>query len=486
MPHDFLSDFLVKLQDADELVRVSAPVDSSLELAAIVDRVTKSRSGGPALLFENVKNGSMPIVANLLGNRRRLCLALGVDSVEQLSTKLLDSPSSDTGGWLDALKFSPSSAGLSKFAPRMIKTAVCQQVVKLGRDVNLWDLPVPRSWPGEANPVITAAQVLTLDPQTNARHVERFPLQVLGQQQLVPHWHRHHSAHRHWRAALRDQKQFPIAISLGGDPSFAVMTAAPLPPGTDELVFGGFLRCAGVDLVKGRTQPLDVPAGSEIVIEGFIDCTSPLVDAPPIASGSGFYSSSESLPTIQVTAITHRANPVLPVIAPGPPPCEESWITLAVERLFLPVIQRLAPEIVDVHQPFAGAGRNLLFVSIRKEHPQQARQVLNALWGSRQFGRHKQIVIVDADVNVRDEQTVWFALGSHTHPGRDVILNEGPTAMDDHATPVRGHGHKIGIDATRKLPEEGHHRTWPDALVMTQDVLQSLQNRWPDFGLGEQ
>ena len=484
MPHDFVSDFLAKLQDAGELVRVAAPVDAALELAAITDRAAKSPEGGPAILFESVKNSSMPVVANLLGSRRRLCLALGVDSLDQASAmmdRMLNGEASS--GWLDALKLTATLSPSNRVAPRVIKTAVCQQVVKLGRDVNLWDLPIPRCWPDEANPTLTAAQTLTRHPTTGAEHWGSYPLQVVGPREIVPHWHRQHEGHRHWQTAVRERKQLPVAMSLGGDPLLTLMAAAPLPVGVDRGLFGGHLRGASLDLVKGRSVELDVPAGAEIIIEGYIDHAAAPQMAPPIASGSGHYSLPEELPVIQVTAITHRANPVLPVVVAGRPPCEESWISLALERLFLPMVRRLIPEVIDWHQPFAGAGRHLLFVSICKESPQQARRVLSALRGLNHFGQSKLIVVVDADVNVQHEAEVWFAVGSHAHPGRDYVFHEGPTFMDDHAAPLRGIGHAVGIDATRKLPDEGHPRAWPPALQHPDELLARVQERWSELGM---
>ncbi|MEI8381462.1 MAG: UbiD family decarboxylase [Planctomycetota bacterium] len=486
MPHEFLSDFVSRLQDAGELVRISAPVDTGLEVAAITDRVCKSPDGGPALLFEKPKNSSIPVITNLLGSRRRLCLALGIDSLDQLTDRLGRQLRSESGGWLEALKLAPSTSGLSKFAPRTIKTAVCQQVVKLGRDVSLWDLPIPRHWPDEANPVITAAHIVTQDQETGARSVERIPIQVVGQNQVVPHWNRYHAAFRHWQSAVRLQRQFPVGIALGGDPIQMLMSAGSLVAPSDSLLLGGFLRGSGLDLVKARTIELEVPAASEIVIEGYIDYAEQPVEAPSIAGTAGHYLPAEPLPVIQVTAITHRANPLLPAIVPGPPPSEESWIGLAVERLSLAAVKAIIPEIVDLHHPFAGAGQNLLFVSIRKEHPLQAPQVLNGLWGSRLVGLNKMIVIVDADVNVQREADVWFAVGSYANPERDVISVDGPTFMDDPSTDIRGVGRKLGIDATRKFSEETRHRGSPRPLAMPAELLTQLNGRWNEFGLREE
>jgi 4-hydroxy-3-polyprenylbenzoate decarboxylase len=482
MPHEFLSDFLSKLQDAGELLRIPAPVDTALEMAAITDRVCKSPGGGPALMFEKPGKSSIPVVTNLLGSRHRLCLALGVDSLDQLPDRMNRLLQPDSGGWLEALKLVPSISGLAKFAPRIIKTAVCQQVVKLGRDVNVWDLPIPRCWAEETNPVITAAQIVTHDPASGTRGVARFPVQVIGQQQLVPHWHRHHAGFQHWQSAVREQRQLPVAVALGGDPLLALMTAAPVVSPAETLLFGGFLRGAAIDLVRARSVELEVPAASEVVLEGYIDFAAPLTEAPSIAGGAGHYLPAEALPVIQVTAVTHRANPLLPVIVPGPPPSEESWIALAVERLSLPIARATIPEIVDIHQPFSGSGRNLLFVSIRKDHPLQARQVLNALWGSRLLGLNKTIVVVDADVNVQHEDAVWYAVSSNVNPGRDLIVSEGPTHMDDQTTEHRGLGQKLGIDATRKHPGEAHNRTPPAPLKVPAELSAQLQQRWQELG----
>lgn len=487
MAHEFLTDFLAKLQDAGELVRVAAPVDAALELSAIVERVTRAEDGGPALFFENVKNSPIPVVANLLGSRRRLCLALGVDSLDQASSAMDRLLNGETAtGWLDALKLTAPASASNRFAPRVIKTAVCQQVVKLGRDVNLWDLPVPRCWPDEANPTLTAAQTLTRHPLTNVEHWGSYPLQVIGPREVVPHWHRQHEGYRHWQTAVRERKQLPVAMSLGGDPLLGLMASAPLLPGLDRGLFGGLLRGASLDLVRGRSVELDVPAGAEIIIEGYIDHAATPQMAPSIASDSGHYSLPEELPVIQVTAVTHRANPVLPVVIASRPPNESSWMSLALDRLFLPLVQRLIPEVVDWHRPFSGGSRHMLFVSIRKDAPHQARRVLNALWGATAFGSSKLTVVVDADVNVQREADVWFAVGSHTHPGRDLIFNPGSTQMDDHAAPVRGIGHAVGLDATRKFTDEGHPRAWPLPLQHSEELSTSVAERWSELGLGGQ
>ena len=484
MPHEFLSDFISKLEDAGELVRISAPVDAALELAIITDRISKSPGGGPALIFENVKNCSIPVITNVLGSHARLGLAWGVDSLDQASVALDRLLNREfQGGWLDALKMTALMTPPNRFAPRLIKTAACQQVVKIGRDVNLWDLPIPRCWPDESHPVLTAAQTITSHPLSGAVHFGWHPLQVVGSKELLPHWHRFHDGYRHWQTAVRERKQLPVAISLGGDPLLTLMAAAPFPGGTDRRLFGGFLRGGSLDHVVGRSVELNVPAGAEIILEGYIDHMAAPVAASPIACHSGCYSLPDELPVIHVTAITHRANPILPVIMTGRPPSENSWISLALDRLFLPLTRRLIPEVIDWHRPCAGAGRNLLFVSMLKESPLQARRVLNALWGLGHFGQSKIIVIVDADVRVHKEEDVWFAVGAHAHPDRDYVFNHGPVSMDDHATPTRGVGCNLGIDATRKFSEESHSRSWPADLQHSDELIRKVIDRWQELGL---
>jgi 4-hydroxy-3-polyprenylbenzoate decarboxylase len=483
MPYEFLSDFLSRLQDAGELVRISAAVDTGLEMAAITERVGNTADGGPALLFEKPRTGSIPVVTNLLGSRRRLCLALGVDSLDQLVDRMNRGLQPESANWLEALRLVPATAGMSKFAPRIIRTAVCQQVVRLGRDVNLWDLPIPRSWPDEANPVITAGQIVTQDPASSSLSLARFPVQVIGQQQLVPHWNRNHAGYHHWQAAVKANRQFPVAVALGGDPVSLLATATRIPGFTESLLFSGFLRGASLDLVKARSIELEVPAASEIVLEGYIDYAGDLAPAPPIASGCGHYLPGEPLPVIHITGMTHRANPVLPAIIPGAPPSEESWLGLALERLHLAYLQAIQPDIVDIHEPFSGANRNLLFVSLRKQHPLHARQVLNALWGSPLVGLSKTIVLVDAEVDIHREEDVWFAVGANANPRQDLIVSEGPTHMDDYSTEYRGIGPKLGIDATRKLPDETGHRASPRPLVMSEEILSRVRDRWAEFGL---
>jgi len=483
MNYDNLSDFISELEDDEELVRIPVEVDPVLEISAITDRLCKNSSDGPAVFFENVKGHSIPVVTNLLGSRQRLCKALRVDSFDDLAARIVgliqpDLPQS----WTETLKLVPQMTQLTRLPPKSVRSGVCQQVVKMGRDVDLAELPIPQIWPDDAGPTMTAGQVFTKHPETGVRNVGLYPLEVRGRNTLVVHWNERQGGWRNFQAYQQAGRPMPLAVSLGGDPAFVYMAHAPLPVNTDECLLGGFLRGKNIELVGCRSVDLEVPAFAEIVLEGTIDPAAPLSESGPIGEGTGFYSVRSEQPVMDVTAITHRSNPICPVMIPGKPPVESDWLHQATVRLLLPFVRLFIPDVVDLHMPRCGAYRNLLFVSLRKRHPQQARQVMNALWGLDSLTTCKMIVVVDENVNVQDEQAVWFHVGANSHPGRDVLFCEGPTGSSDHAAPIRGLGHKMGIDATAKLPREGHPRPWPAPLQMTSETIDLIDRRWQEYG----
>lgn len=483
MYHD-LPEFLSELEDDGELVRISVEADPVLEIAEITNRACQSPGGGPALFFENVKGHSIPIVTNLLGNRVRISKALRTNSFDDVASRIAGLIQPELpDGWLETLKLIPHFSQLTKLPPKTVDTGVCQQVVHMGSDVDLNMLPIPHIWPGDSGPAITAGQVYTQHPTSSVRNVGLYPLTVRDRTSLSIHWHAQQDGWSHLEECRRHgRQQMPIAVALGGDPVYTYMAHAPLPPNTDECLLGGFLRSQNVELVRCRSIDLEVPAQAEIVIEGHIDVTAELESAGPLGTSTGFYSPAAELPTMHVTAITQRSNPVFPAMILGKHPVEEFWLNRATERIFLPLVKLFVPELVDLHQPPAGNFRNLLFVSIRKQYPQQARKVMHALWSFGRLAVSKIIVVVDEDVDVQDENQVWFTVGSHTHPGRDVLFCEGPAHPLDHAAPVAGMGHKMGIDATRKLPDEGHPRPWPETLSMPADISELVTNRWSEYG----
>lgn len=496
MASDHLADWLTQWHDVRELVRVSAEVDAVHEIAAITDRM-RSDQGGPALLFDHVRGQTTPVVTNLLGSPRRLSAAFGVSSLDALSQRIDDWLSiSLPRGRLDTWKLLPRLAELSQWSPTVVKTGLCQQVVKLGRDVNLAELPALTMWPGDAAPTITWGQLHTTtlagDGDTAAsqgqasgsqRQVCVAPFEVRGRDGLLIH---SDETSELWSLLVEygsRGQQMPVAVVLGGEPITSVASWAPLPGRTDPLVFAGFLRNRPVELVAARSVPLMVPASAEIVIEGFVDPQDAYESAGPISRETGFFGPTESLPLMRVTAITHRANPVFPAMVPGSAPSESHWLDRACERLLLPLAKLWIPELIDWRWPFAGASRHVVFVSIRKTYAQQTRKVMHALWSLPRAATAKMLIVVDDDIDVRDENAVWSCVAAHADPACDLILWDGPADPLDHATAVRGAGRKVGIDATHKLPKESDASRVARPLRWTAEIEQRLQARWPEFGL---
>jgi 4-hydroxy-3-polyprenylbenzoate decarboxylase len=485
MPYHRLADFLVALHDDGDLVRIAAEVDPVYELAAVTDRVIRSRGdGGPALLFENVTGSSFPVVSNLLGTERRICRALGVGTFDEAAQRLVSAVTPEIPeGWADSLRLLPRLSQLASVPPRVVKSGACQQVVKLGTDVNLAELPIPHFWPGETHRTVTAAQVCLRSLTTGARHIGRYPLQVAGRNTLVLHWGIHDDAAHIHQEYIAAERQMPVAIALGGDPVLTCAAAAPLPPGADALLLTGLLHGLGVEVVRGRSVEIEAPANAEFILEGYVAPADAAGGMGAAASPQGFVLEHRELPTLQVTALTHRANPVLPVIVRGQPPSEEQCLNRLTGRLLLPFVRYFLPEVVDFNLPESGGVSRLLFVSIRKQYPRQAARVMHALWSLRPLLCVKTIVTVDADVDVQDERQVWLAAAAHLDAGRDVIVAEGPRDMDDFSTPIAGVGGKLGLDATRKTAGEGARQPGAPAARPPLDVLQRVSARWQEFGL---
>jgi len=486
MNADQLADFVADFEETGQLVRISAPVESELEITAITEHVIKSNQdeNAPALFFDNVVGHKIPVLTNLYGSLPRLLQILRTDSLDAIADRVAGLLSPDLPeGWLDSLRMVPQFSQLLNIKPRIVKTATCQQVVKLGRDVNLKEFPLLKCWPDEAFPTITAAQIVTFDPETNARFINARPIQVISDQQLAIRWSQHDAGYQLLQKYQARAQQMPVAIVIGGDPVELYSAHAPLPAPTDPYAFSGFLRNRALELVRARTIEIDVPAQAEIVMEGFIDTTAEPLEVGPVANPTGFYSTAETVLPLHLSAVTQRANPIWPAMIPAAPPAEEGVFSRATERIFLPLLKLMIPEIVDVHFPPAGAGRFLMFVSIQKAYPQQARRVVNALWSLHSLLSLKMIVVVDDDANVHDEQDVWYRVSTNMNPGRDLILSEGPGDVYDHSATVQGIGHKLGLDATRKSSAEGHPREWPTALTMPTEIQQRLQSRLDEFGL---
>jgi 4-hydroxy-3-polyprenylbenzoate decarboxylase len=344
-------------------------------------------------------------------------------------------------------------------------------------------LPALKCWPGDGGRYITLGAVLTRNPQTGLDNLGMYRVQLIGPKLAAMHWHVHHDGARHWRMYRQAGKRMSVAVVLGGPSVLPYAATCPLPPDVSEILVAGFLSGSGIELLPCKTSELHVPATAEIVIEGYIDPTDELILEGPFGDHTGFYSPADYYPRVHITAITHRRGCIFPATVVGRPPMEDYYFGKATERIFLPVLQMLVPDLIDYHLPMFGAFHNCLFAKIRKEYPYQARRVMQAIWGSGQMALTKIIIVVDDDVNVHDEQDVLFHLCANVDPRRDTLIVDGPLDILDHAAPHCGAGSKIGIDATRKLPGEGQVRPWPEPIVMSQDVKDLLTRRWAEYGV---
>ncbi|MBB6431190.1 UbiD family decarboxylase [Algisphaera agarilytica] len=574
MTYSNLRTFVEALESAGELRRISVPVSSMLEITEIADRVSKSPAasvsefakdfdphhadlGGSALLFENVQTpegqAKFPLLINAFGSYRRMEMAMGCAEASGAS-----------GGGFDGLaervaslvKPEPPSSLMEKVKkgvelakvagqvpPKVVKSGLCQEVVKVGDEINLFDLPIIKCWPDDGDPrtcgyglspekagtaqgqgrYITLAGMYTIHPDDAgkpdgdprpSRNVGMYRAQLLDRNHTAMHWHMHHDGASHWRAWKKHNTAkgdhtggMPCAIVLGGESVLPYSATAPLPPGISELMFAGFLNQGSIKLVKCKTVDMHVPANAEIVIEGYVSTEAGPIgydprprygEAPPdlgpgavfegpFGDHTGFYSLPDRYPVFTVTAITHREKPIYPTTIVGRPPQEDYYLGKATERVFLPLLKTLIPDIIDYDLPMFGCFHNCAFIKIKKEYPLQARRVMHAVWGAGQMAWTKSIVVVDDDVNVHDHEEVLFHLLANADPGRDIEFANGPLDILDHAAPRLGAGTKIGLDATRKIPGEEVNgnpvRDWPTILNMSDDIRQRVSERWSEYGL---
>ncbi|MDH5804966.1 MAG: menaquinone biosynthesis decarboxylase [Gemmatimonadota bacterium] len=479
-----------ELEKNGELIRVKRPVSVDREIAEIADRCMKSRGGGPALLFEQplLADGSiasMPVAINLFGSMRRMAMSMGVEQLDEIGNRIADLVQMKMpDSWKEKLELFPKLAEVLKFPPRTMKgTPPCQEVVVKGADVDLSRLPVLTCWPDDGGPYITLPQVVSVDPSTGIRNVGMYRVQVLDRSRVAMHWQRHKVGAAHWREMAARGEKMSVAIVLGADPASIFSASAPLPPNIDEYIFAGFLRRKPVTLAKAVTSDLMVPAEADIVIEGYIDPAEDLVVEGPFGDHTGFYSLADYYPAVHVTAVTMRSEPIYPTTIVGRPPMEDFYMGHATERIFLPLLRLTVPEIVDYHMPAAGIFHNLVFVSIDKQYPGHAWKVMNALWGMGLMSLAKIIVVVDKEVNVKDQEEAWWVALNNIDPERDTRFTMGPVDVLDHASRAFTYGSKMGIDATTKWPEEGFDREWPDVVVMDEETKANVDAIWSELGI---
>ena len=448
MSYRCLADFLEDLGHAGELTRVDDPVDPALEIAEMASQAAKL--GGAAILFGDVQGHDLPVLCNLLATEGRICRALGIRSLDETTERidrLLDA--SEPEGWFERLKSGVQPVVLTSVMPRQVKSAACQQIVRLGGDIDLGELPMLQVAPEEVGRSITAAAVFSAEPDSHRPVVGRFGLQPLDNSRLAICW----AAHDDHARLLSDyrvrEQQMPVAIVLGGDPALLLAAAAPLPPGGDVCAMAGLLREKPLDVVACRSVDLQVPAEAEIVLEGFVDPTQPPVTAGPFCGPTGHLTLPRPAPVMQVTTLTHRANPIFTAMIPGQPPHEACTMDRAMQRVFLPLTRLAMPELVDYDMPEFAAARHWATVSIRKTYPGQGRRAAHAAWGLPPIRFAKMLVVVDCDVDVHDRDQVLAAVSANMNPARDVLIEQGPSDPLDPAAPTDALGQKMAVDATR-------------------------------------
>jgi 4-hydroxy-3-polyprenylbenzoate decarboxylase len=541
LPFDDLRQWIAALDRAGELKRIQTEVDPILEIAEITDRVSKmhtwrqpprlsgqgearpssSTPGGPALLFQNIKGhpGSQVLI-NQFGSAARMKLALGVTSFDEFGDRIrmfMDVKSPQ--GFLDKLKMLPLLTEAGKFFPKTIATGPCKEVIKRG-NFSLLDFPILQCWPQDAGRFITLPCVTTRDPKTGKRNLGMYRLQVYDAKTTGAHWQRQKIAAEHYRQALRNfansnttktvgapllpsvgrsgntaavdlmartsggqvlagnpTGKLEVAVAIGTDPAVTFSAIVPAPPDVEEYLIAGFLRAAPVELVKCETVDLEVPATSEIVLEGYVNLDE-LRTEGPFGDHTGFYSLEDLYPVFHVQCITHRKDPIYATTIVGKPPMEDAYMGKAVERVFLPLMRLTIPELIDINLPIEGVFHNLMIVSIRKSYPGQARKVMNAIWSLGQAMFTKCIIVVDEDVDVQDLADVTLKVLNHIDPERDIQFTLGPVDSLDHASRLANYGSKMGIDATRKWPTEGFTRPWPDEIVMDAKTKALVDGKW--------
>jgi 4-hydroxy-3-polyprenylbenzoate decarboxylase len=475
-----LREFIEVLESRGLLRRVRIPVDPVLEITEVTDRISKQ--GGPALLFERVRGSDHPVLINAFGSKERMALALGVQDVDEIAARIecLLNMKDLPGTLWEKIRMLPRLAEMSSWVPKTVRSAPCQEVVH-HEDASLDLFPILQCWPGDGGRYLTLPITFTKDPETGLRNAGMYRLQVFDSRTTGMHWHMHKNGAENYKKHRLLGKRMEAAVALGGDPAITYAATAPLPPGFDEMLFAGFLRQQPVEMVKCLTVDLEVPAGAEIILEGYVDLDEKRLEGP-FGDHTGYYSLADWYPVFHVQCITHRRDAVYPATVVGKPPMEDCFIAKATERIFLPVIRLNLPEVVDYNLPLEGVFHNCAVVAIDKQYPGQAKKVMCAVWGMGQMMFTKMVIVVDKHVNVHDMAEVWWRVYNNVDPKRDFMFVEGPVEVLDHASPYPAYGSKVGIDATKKWPGEGHFRDWPDEIEMSPEIKDLVTSRWPEYG----
>lgn len=484
--HD-LRDFIQQLESMGELKRITAEVDPYLEMTEIADRVL--RSGGPALLFEKPKGHTVPVLANLFGTPKRVALGMGADSVEALREigKLLATlkQPEPPKGFKDALNALPVFKKVLDMAPKVLRSAPCQDVVIEGDQVDLSQIPIQTCWPGDAAPLITWGLVITKGPEKKRQNLGIYRQQVIAKNRVIMRWLSHRGGALDFLEFQKRNpgKPFPIAVALGADPATILGAVTPVPDTLSEYAFAGLLRGSRTEVVKTLGSELQVPASAEYVLEGHI-YPDDMAPEGPYGDHTGYYNEIDSFPVFTIERITHRKNPIYHSTYTGRPPDEPAILGVALNEVFVPILQKQLPEIVDFYLPPEGCSYRLAVVSIKKQYAGHAKRVMMGVWSFlRQFMYTKFIIVVDDDINTRDWKDVIWAMTTRMDPERDTtLIKNTPIDYLDFASPVSGLGSKMGLDATNKWEGETT-REWGTPIVMDKAIKERVDNLWSTLGL---
>ncbi len=482
MAYTDLRDFIRALEKQGELKRIPFEVSPELEMTEFADRSVKS--GGPALFFEKPANSSVPVLINAFASMRRMEIALEVSSVDEVAARISEFLEMRMPeGIIGKLKMLPKLGEIGAFFPKIVSGGPCKDVIR--RDnFSLDEFPILKCWPQDGGRYITLPMVFSKNPDTGKRNCGCYRMQVYDARTTGMHWQTHKQGAEHYRRlrAAGTTYRMQVAVAIGADPATMYSAILPLPPDLDEMMIAGFLRSKPVEMVRCETVDIEVPAQAEIVLEGYVELGE-LRREGPFGDHTGFYSLDDDYPVFHVTCITHRKDPIYATTIVGPPPMEDFYMGKAIERIFLPLMRLQLPEVRDICMPAEGIFHNMIFVAIRKSYPGHARKVMHAIWGLGQAMFSKVIVVVDEDVNVQNvSEVAWKAL-NNIDPERDIQFVMGPVDSLDHASRLANYGSKMGVDATKKWPEEGFTRPWPDVIRMPADVSKRVDEMWRRAGL---
>jgi 4-hydroxy-3-polyprenylbenzoate decarboxylase len=484
MPFESLGEYVSALDKAGQLTRVKVKVNPDLEVAEILRRLMY-KGNQPAILFEHVEGSTMPILGNAFGTMERLHLALEMNDFTEIGGRVADlTKMKMPAGMLNKIKMLPKLSEIADYGPKYVESGPVTEVVQNAENVSLNTMPILKSFPGDAGRFITFGITVTKHPDTDIRNMGVYRIQILDEKKAIMHWQIHkRGAHHYQISRERQGKKIEVAIVIGADPATIFSAVAPVPEGMDKFLFAGIARKRGIKLVKCKTVDLEVPANSEIVLEGYVDAEDIRMEGP-FGDHTGYYTPPEPYPTFTLTGIMRKTSPIYLTTVVGKPILEDAYIGKVIERAFLPLIQMFHPEVTDFCMPPAGWFQGLAVISIKKRYPGQAKKVMMGLWGMGQLALTKMFVVVDDDINIQNMDEVLWAITARTDPARDtIVIDNAPTDSLDPASPIVNLGSKLGIDATTKWREEGYNREIQQIAQVDDNTRSYVDNRWAEYGL---